>query len=131
MELQLKIVGCLLIILALIHIIFPRYFDWVNELKPLSLINRQIVYVHTLFIALVVLLMGVLCLTSSAELIQTHLGKNVSLGLGIFWVVRLIVQFFGYSSELWRGKKVETIIHILFALMWTYFTVVFFYIYFD
>ncbi len=130
MELQLKVIGVLLIMLALIHFIFPKYFDWVNELKSLSLINRQLFYVHTFFIAFTVLLMGILCLTSSDEIVATHLGKSISLGFGIFWGVRLIIQFFGYSSELWKGKKRETTIHILFTLLWIYFSVSFFRIYF-
>ena len=131
MELQLKIIGGLLMVLALIHIIFPKYFNWKIELKSLSLINRQMMEVHTFFIALMVLLMGILCYFSSKELIETSLGKTISLGLGIFWGARLVIQFFWYSSELWKGKKLETIIHILFSLLWTYLTVVFLKIYLN
>ena len=74
--------------------------------------------------------MGVLCLTSSVELINTTLGKRISLGIGIFWIVRLYVQFFGYSSKIWKGKTFETIVHILFSIFWTYLSVVFTGIYF-
>ena len=96
MEIHFKIIGVLLIALALVHIVFPKYFNWDKELKSLSLINRQMMTVHTFFIALTVFLMGSLCLTSSAELIETNLGKKISLGLGLFWTVRLFIQFFGY-----------------------------------
>ena len=125
MELQLKIIGVLLIVLALVHIIFPKYFNWETELKSLSLINRQMMQVHTFFIALTVLLMGLLCLTSSSEIVQTNFGKQISLGLGIFWGIRLLIQFFGYSAELWKGKKLETTMHILFSILWTYLTIIF------
>lgn len=130
MELQIEIIGLLLIILALVHGIFPKYFDWSNNLKSISLINKQMMYVHTFFIALGVLLMGILCLTSSNQLVNTELGKKISLGMGIFWGIRLIFQFFGYSSKLWKGKKFETTIHIFFSFLWTYLTFVFFSIYF-
>ncbi len=129
MELHLKIIGVALIVLALIHVIFPKYFNWKQDLSSVSLINRQVMYVHTFFIALVVLLMGLLCLTSSQEIVTTPLGKKIALGLGIFWICRLFIQFFGYSSELWRGKTFETIIHILFSLLWTYLSIVFLWIY--
>lgn len=125
MEVHLKIIGVILIFLALVHVIFPRYFNWKVELKSLNLINRQMMLVHTFFIALTVFLMGLLCLTNSKDLIETNLGKQISLGFGLFWTVRLFIQFFGYSSKLWKGKKFETLIHILFALLWTYFSVVF------
>lgn len=125
MEVHFKIIGVLLMTLALVHVIFPKYFNWKEELKSLSLINRQMMTVHTFFIALVVFLMGLLCLTSSTELIETKLGKTISLGLGIFWSIRLFIQFFGYSTELWKGKTFETVVHILFSLLWTYLSVAF------
>ncbi len=82
--------------------------------------------IHTFFIAIIVFLMGLLCLTSTTELIQTPLGKTISTGFGIFWFVRLVVQFVGYSPELWRGKKFETAVHIILSVFWVYLTVVFF-----
>ena len=131
MELQIEIIGLILIVLALIHGIFPKYFDWNNDLKLISLINKQMMYVHTFFIAFGVFLMGLLCLTSSDELVNTAFGKKISFGLGIFWGVRFVFQFFVYSSKLWKGKKFETIMHILFSCLWAYLTVVFFSIYFG
>jgi hypothetical protein len=131
MELHFKIIGILLISLALVHVIFPRYFNWAVELKSLSLINRQMMSVHTLFVALAVLLMGLLCLTSASELVTTNLGRKVSLGLGIFWLIRLFIQFFGYSPELWRGKRFETSVHILFSFLWSYLSFAFLSVYFT
>ena len=129
MALHLKIIGTILISLSFIHIIFPRYFNWENELKNLSLINKQMMYVHTFFIAFVVFLMGIFCIYSSADLINTSLGRQVCLGLSAFWGLRLIFQFTFYSSKLWKGKLFETIVHIVFSILWTYFTVIFFLIY--
>ncbi|MDC0629994.1 hypothetical protein OAP26_06105 [Flavobacteriaceae bacterium] len=125
MILHFKIIGFLLMVLALVHLIFPKYFNWKEELKSLSLINKQMMTIHTFFIALVVFLMGLLCLTSATELIETRLGKTISLGLGIFWSFRLIIQFFGYSPKLWKGKRFDTIIHILFSGLWIYLSVIF------
>ena len=125
MDLHLKIIGVLLILLALLHFSFPGYFKWKQELIGLSLINRQLMYIHSLFIALIIFLIGFLCLTSSNELLNTNLGKKVLLGLGLFWAARLWVQFFGYSPKIWKGKLFETSIHILFSGLWTYFSTIF------
>ena len=125
MEIHLKLIGVLLVGLALLHAFFPRRFGWKEELIGLSVLSRQMMYVHTLFIALTIFLMGVLCLTSSYELTGTLLGKRICLGLGLFWVTRLLIQFFGYSSELWRGKVFETVMHIVFSTLWMYLSVVF------
>jgi len=125
MQLQLEFIGGLLVVLALLHVGFARYFDWRREFAAVSLINRQMMYVHTFFIALAVLLMGLLCLTSATELVGTALGRRVSFGMGIFWLARLLIQFFGYSASLWRGKRFETIIHVLFSFLWAYLSAVF------
>jgi len=125
MEIQLRIIGFLLVILALLHTVFARYFNWRTEFVTVSLINRQMMYVHTFFVAFTVLLIGLLCLTSAAELVHTPLGRRLALGCGVFWLARLGVQFFGYSAELWRGKRFETVIHWLFSGLWTYLSAVF------
>lgn len=125
MEIHFKIIGVLLMVLALVHFIFPKYFNWEEELKTLSLINKQMMTVHTFFIAVTVFLMGLLCITSTTELIETKLGKTICLGLGIFWLLRLFIQFFVYSTQLWKGKKFETIVHIFFSFLWIYLSFVF------
>ena len=98
MELQLKIAGGLLILLALIHPVFPWYFRWKSDLAPLQLINRQVMYVHTFFIAFAVFLMGLLCLTSPVEIVGTPLGRKVALGFGIFWIFinQMQIALFGF-----------------------------------
>lgn len=129
MEIHFKIIGALLLALSVVHVIFPRYFHWKEELRHLSLMNRQMMVVHTFFIALVVGMMGLLCLTSAPALIDTPLGKTICLGLGVFWGIRLVVQLFGYSPDLWRGKPFETVVHIVFTLFWAYLVVVFLSVY--
>jgi hypothetical protein len=125
METHIKIVGWLLIALSLMHIIIPKYFKWEQELAPLSLITKQIFYVHTFFIAFIVLLMGLLCIRYSCELVHDPFGRVITLGLFGFWLTRLIFQFFVYSPNVWRGKRFETVVHVVFAITWAYFTSVF------
>ena len=124
-ELHLKIIGWLLIILGLMHVAFPRRFNWKTEMAALSLLNRQMMYVHTFFISLSLLLMGWLCVASAAELHTTPLGRRISLGMFVFWLARLFCQFFVYSPVLWKGKGFETRVHILFSVLWAYFCMVF------
>ena len=125
MELQINVAGGLMIALAAIHASFPRKFDWKSEFSTVGLMNRQMMYVHTFFIALTLVLMGLLCLTTAHDLVTTSLGRRVLAGFAIFWFARLVIQFFGYSSELWRGKRFETVVHIVFSLIWIYFTAIF------
>lgn len=125
MHLHLSITGILLVALALLHVVFPRYFRWKATTASLERVTREILYVHTFFIAFTVLLMGLLCLSSAELLLSTVLGKRICLGLAVFWTTRLFFQFFGYSAELWKGKRFETIIHIAFSFLWLYLSTIF------
>lgn len=128
MELHLKIIGVLLIFLSLIHFELPKRFDWKNNLSGLNLFNRQMFKVHVVFIMLMEILLGILFFTSANEMVNTNLGKKICLGLGALWGLRALFQFFVYSPKLWRGKTFETVIHVLFLILWFYLTFVFFYI---
>jgi len=128
---HLHVIGWIMIVLAIVHIAFPKHFDWKKDCNSMSLINRQMMHVHTFFIALTVLLMGLLCVSSASELIHGSLGRKITFGLFIFWVARLLVQFFWYSPLLWRGKRFETTVHILFSVLWTYFSTVFFFAFYT
>jgi len=131
MELNLKIAGVFLIAVALMHVVFPKRFNWEVELSSLNLMNKQMMKVHTFFVAFTVFLMGLLCLTSADDLDKTPLGNKIMLGLGVFWAIRLAIQFFVYSPKLWKGKTFETIMHILFSLLWAYLSISFLYVYFK
>src|SRR5690349_20760390 len=129
MEWHLKATGYILVLLALLHAFFPKYCNWRKEFAPLTLLSRQILYVHTFFIALMVLLMGIGCIYAAEDILHTRLGHLLSLGLFIFWICRLFFQFFVYSPSLWKGKRFETTVHIIFACLWSYFSIVFFMIF--
>lgn len=82
--------------------------------------------VHTFFIALTVFLMGVLCLTSANELIETPLGKRISLGLGFSGLSGFLYSFSGTLQNLaGKGKAFETTMHVVFSLLWVYLSGIF------
>lgn len=125
MEIHLKIIGVLLIVLSLVHAGFPKYFNWKTEFQNVSLVNTQMMYVHTFFVAFMVFLMGVFSFFYANEIISTKLGKIISLGFFIFWFTRLLFQFFVYSPKLWKRKTLETMMHIIFSVFWIYLTTIY------
>lgn len=125
MWIHLKIIGWLLMLLSLLHVFVPGYLNWKKDLAPLSLMNRQMMQTHMIFIAITVFAIGLLCVSSTEDLLTTPLGQKLCLGLAVFWALRLFFQFFVYSSELWRGKRFETFIHVLAVGFWGYMVVVF------
>lgn len=125
MIIHLHIIGVLLLVLAVAHVDFPRYFQWRKEVAGLTLLTQQVFFVHHAFIGITVGLMGLLTLLHAHELISTPLGNNICLGFAVFWLIRAFCQVFVYSPLLWRGKAFETTVHVLFLAFWIYMTVVY------
>ena len=120
-----RIAGVILIALALSHAWFPRKLGWTNDLRHMSLLNRQIFLVHSFFIALFVFLNGLLFLGWPGLLLQRSQLRNVvCVGIGLFWLCRFVVQLFIYDRSHWRGHRGKTIIHVCFTLFWAYLVVI-------
>jgi hypothetical protein len=122
-EILVRLAGLGLVALALLHAAFPRRFQWREELARLSPLNREIFWIHTLFVVLTVLLMGVPMLVDPGVWLErSRPGAWAAAGFTVFWGTRLIVQFWGYSASLWRGKRFETVIHVVATVVWTLLT---------
>jgi hypothetical protein len=125
-ELHLRIVGVLLLALVALNVYVPRRFNWREELERLSLLNRQIFQVHAAFICVILVMFALLSLFYPRELLEpTPLARAVLAGLAGFWILRLLTQWFVYDRRLWRGRRFETTVHLVFSGVWTYFAATF------
>ena len=126
LEPSLRVMGVSQLALSLLHLAFPRRFGWREELAAVSLLTREIFYVHTFFVCLAVAGMGALCaLDPGALLARSRLGAWAAGGGAVFWAARLYIQFFVYSASHWRGRRFESGVHVGFSLLWTAYTAVF------
>ena len=124
--LHLRVAGALLLALAALNAVLPRHFGWREELKQVSLLTRQIFFVHAFFIALVLALFGMLSLCCAEELAHPSvLSRALLASFTLFWCIRLVAQFFVYDRALWRGDMLRTSMHALFAGLWAYLTAVY------
>jgi hypothetical protein len=120
---HLRIVGILLVLLGLSHAFFSRYFGWERELAEVSLLTRQIFFVHSFFIAMGVVLGGAgsfLC--ADALLRPGALSRTLLAGMTVFWLCRLLAQFFAYDARIWKGDRFRTVMHVAFSALWIYVT---------
>jgi hypothetical protein len=126
LEILLRIAGVGLVLLAFLHIPIGRKLRWREDGRKLSPENEQVFHVHTFFVCLTVILMGLPCLFAPAVfLMKSEAGMWVSGAFALFWAVRLYCQFFVYRSDLWRGKRLETFVHWCFAWIWLALALVF------
>ena len=124
--LNLRAAGVLLAALAVVNLFVPSRFDWRTDLSRVSLLNRQIFQAHSVFLVLILALSSALLLTSADALLEpSRLSRAILLGLTIFWGLRMVMQWFFYSSDIWRGNRFFTTMHVVFSMTWIYLTGVF------
>src|ERR1051326_80364 len=122
----LRLAGLLLLILAVAHVFFARRLRWGAHVEALPTSTRQIFWVHTIFVVLVVSEQGLLLavrpdlLTARSPLAATLCG-----GLAFFWGLRLSIQWAAFDHGLWKGRCLETGAHWAFTVLWAYLTLVF------
>lgn len=123
LALNLRIVGALLLLLGISHGLFNRYFGWEKELATVSLFTRRVFFVHNFFIGLGVSLAGAGSLLYADSLIKPGaLSRALLVGMTVFWLCRLLAQFFAYDSVIWRGDRFRTFMHTGFTVLWCYVT---------
>jgi len=119
LTLLLRIAGVGLIALSLLHIPIGRQLKWREDCLQLTPMNASVFHVHTFFVCLVLVIMGLPCLVDpEIFLAPTRAGAWLTWSFAAFWLARLYCQFFVYKADLWRGKRMETVIHYWFTVVW-------------
>jgi hypothetical protein len=121
LHIHIQIVGAMLLLLSVANLFFSRYFGWKKELASLSLLTRRVFQVHCFFIALVLMLLGVCSLFYTDTLLEPGpLSRMLLAGIVLFWLCRLVVQFFVYDTAIWKGNRFYTVMHVFFSVLWMY-----------
>jgi len=122
----LRIAGGGLILLAILHVPIGRNLKWKEEASLMSRTNESVFHVHTFFICVVLVLMGLPCLLEPGIFFEgSRTAQWVTWSLSLFWALRLYFQWFVYQADLWRGRRMETAVHYFFTVIWTLLAAVF------
>jgi hypothetical protein len=125
-ELHLRVVGALLLAVAALGVAVHRHFGWGAEIQRLTLLTRQVFLIHSAFVTVVLVMLGVLLAAYAPALVAPGpLPRAVLVGLLIMWAARLLAQWFFYDPSLWRGDRLRTFMHVLFSVIYTYFVATF------
>jgi len=100
LEMLLRVGGVLHFSLLAASILAPFVLNWWSDLKKLSRLSQQIVWVHGAFIVLVIIGFAAASLLLPGELASgTPLARALCGFIALFWTARLVVQLFFYNAE--------------------------------
>jgi hypothetical protein len=95
--------GVLQLLIAAANIVLPGKLRYRENIAKLSPIVRQVFVVHAVYIALVLVFFGLLCLLFAGELAGgSALGRFLSGFLAVFWSLRVGIQLFYYDPQVKR-----------------------------
>lgn len=126
LSLILRVAGAGLLLLSLAHIPIGRHLGWREDAARLSPVNADVFRVHTLFICVVLVIMGLPCLLDPHIFLErTRAGAWLCWSFAGFWAIRLYCQWFVYAPVHWRQKRFETMMHGFFTAIWLGLTLLF------
>ena len=92
--------GLLHFAILIASVLVPRTLDWKVQLAKLPRLLRDLIWVHGVFIVLVIIGFGTLSVTHASLLAGScPLARSICAFIAIFWFCRLIVQAFIFDAE--------------------------------
>jgi hypothetical protein len=98
---------------AILNLFLIRIMKWKPDLNRAPLLIREVFRIHVVFISITLAIFAVLTwrflheIASAANPLATWL----AVAIGLFGVVRSVMQWLHYSSSHWRGNTARTLIH--------------------
>ena len=99
----------------------PARLGWKEDLQKLTPFNRKLMWVHGGFAVLTIIAFGTLTLLLHAETLR---GDRAALGLavfiGVYWALRIAVDFLYYDHTDWPRGRGFVFGHILLTSLFAY-----------
>ena len=108
------------LLVAGLNLFLVRIMKWEEVVARMPQLVREVFHVHAWFITITLVIFGVVTIRFAGELAAgtNNLGHWLAAGIAIFWLIRWLMQFFYYNSSHWRGKRAETIVHIVLIFLY-------------
>jgi len=89
--------------LIVFHLLFWRIFDWEQDLKRISFLNRATMQVLNISLTFSFIIFSYISLVHTAELLTSSLGHSLLLLMALFWLARAFQQIIFYKLHHWAS----------------------------
>lgn len=86
---------------AVFHLMFPRLFNWRQDLRTLTFVNRGITHVLNLCLTAVFVIFAYVSLAHTKDLLSSPLGHGLLVSIALFWLLRAVQQIVFFRMRHW------------------------------
>jgi hypothetical protein len=118
LDLFLRVAALGQLAVAILNLRLVRIMKWKKDLDQLPLLIREVFHIHILFISITLAIFAVLTWRFADEIAAAANPVAIWLAtaIGLFWLVRSLMQWSHYSASHWRGNTGRSVIHWLLFL---------------
>lgn len=99
----------------------PYRLGWKQDLAKLTPFNRKLMWVHGGFTVYTILSFGVLTLLLHDEILRGQpAGLALGAFIGLYWLLRVVVDFLYYEHSDWPQGIAFTVGHVLLVLLFLF-----------
>ncbi|MGA8262382.1 MAG: hypothetical protein WB783_19410 [Arenicellales bacterium] len=89
---------------AVVHLMHWRLFNWREELRTLTFVNRGVVQILNLCLAFVFCIFAYVSLVHTDELTSSLLGYSLLALIALFWLARAVQQIIFFRLRHWPSR---------------------------
>ena len=99
----------------------PYRLRWKEDLAKLTSFNRKLMWVHGGFAIYTILSFGVLTLLLHDEMLRgQRAGLALAAFIGLYWLLRVVVDFTYYEHADWPPGRAFVVGHVLLTLLFIF-----------
>ena len=99
----------------------PYRLGWKEDLAKLTSFNRKLMWVHGGFTVYTILSFGVLTLLLHDEMLRgQRTGLALAAFIGLYWLLRVVVDFVYYEHSDWPKGRAFMVGHVLLILLFVF-----------
>lgn len=86
---------------AIFHLMFPRLFNWREDLRTLTFVNRGVTQVLNLCLTAAFVIFAYVSLVHTRDLLSSSLGHSLLVSIALFWLLRAVQQVAFFRMRHW------------------------------
>jgi hypothetical protein len=100
--------------IAVLNLFLARLLNWREAILQMPLLVREVFRVHAWFISIMLAIFATMTFRFSRQMAEgaDPVCQWLAASIGLFWLIRTVLQVTYYSSSHWRGQMGRTVAHV-------------------